>query len=383
MNANTGSPPQRQYAVPQATARLVEQFGARCQNLGLLLDKFVPEEAIGESKLQAAWFKERLLPNQRQNAPLWEARYQRWLALTQAASALTFQAKLAGRMVVGLGERTVLETGLTLDHLTGLPIIPGSALKGLTRAWAVREHFNSDSTKTEDDPPEIKDLFGAPEEQEQDHAGKVVFFDAFPIPPGLASGKPRFVVDIMNPHYPKYYQDSTQGQNPSPPSNDQSPIPVFFLTVSGASFQFALAPRAGVTEVDVEKVVGWLQLALQEYGVGGKTSAGYGVFDALPAQSQPQAPEPAVASQQPTMTREEALARLGGKKRLDGTVQQRIEAGAIIKLRDTKVGLRGLIPQDLSGGRALLPGNSTPMCEVQDVTERDGEWFVVLKCPPK
>ena len=37
----------------------------------------------------------------------------------------------AGRLIVGLGSENVLETGIRLHHTYGLPIIPGSAFKGL------------------------------------------------------------------------------------------------------------------------------------------------------------------------------------------------------------------------------------------------------------
>ena len=37
-----------------------------------------------------------------------------------------------GRLIVGLGSENVLECGLRLHHTYGTPIIPGSALKGLT-----------------------------------------------------------------------------------------------------------------------------------------------------------------------------------------------------------------------------------------------------------
>lgn len=45
-----------------------------------------------------------------------------------------------GRMIIGLGGENVLETGLTLNHTYGTPMIPGTALKGLAahychKAW--------------------------------------------------------------------------------------------------------------------------------------------------------------------------------------------------------------------------------------------------------
>ncbi len=339
------------YALPRATAALITQENQehleRCRHLGLMLDKMVPREVINDQEKSgernnwlkglATRFELRNNPQQKPNAEdskfldLWMARYRRWLEMLEETPGVKlFQAPLKWRMIVGLGGESVLETDLTLDHLTGLPIIPGSALKGLTRAWAAREHCNSDSTTADDDPPEVKDLFGA-----QDHAGNVVFFDAFPIPPGLASGKPRFDVDIMNPHYPKYYGDSAQGQNPSPPSNDQSPIPVFFLTVAGASFQFALAPRPGAVEVkdsDVEQVMGWLQSALREDGAGGKTNAGYGAFGPA-TDGHPSLPAPRASAS----SQNDEVLKYTDQEKLQGVVKERAEDGVIIVFKNEKV----------------------------------------------
>jgi len=39
------------------------------------------------------------------------------------------------RLVVGLGSGSVYETSLTLHHIYGIPYIPGSALKGITRSY--------------------------------------------------------------------------------------------------------------------------------------------------------------------------------------------------------------------------------------------------------
>jgi len=102
------------------------------------------------------------------------------------------------------------------------------------------------------------------------------------------NGQVQFVVDIMNPHYPEYY-----GGN-KPPTNDQSPVPVTFLTVTNTKFTFALVPRNSSIEQhmkDMEQVKKWLQEALQKYGVGGKTSAGYGYFKKEMSPTEPVQPQ--------------------------------------------------------------------------------------------
>jgi CRISPR-associated protein Cmr6 len=39
-------------------------------------------------------------------------------------------------MIIGLGQKGPVEAGLALEHTWGIPMIPGSALKGLTMAAA-------------------------------------------------------------------------------------------------------------------------------------------------------------------------------------------------------------------------------------------------------
>lgn len=375
------------YLLPGHTAQLVQRHAERCRNLGLILDKFVPEEAIGKSEGKSRWLKE-LAPTpppdrleMQVDLRLWEALYQRWLALTKAAGAEPFQATLAWRMVVGLGGQSVLESDLTLDHLSGLPIIPGSALKGLTRAYAAMEKSDPPRHMLENDTLEVKRIFGMQETGNQ-QAGTVIFFDALPVPIASGGKNLRFVVDIMNPHYPNYYRENGKHA----PSNDQSPVPVTFLTVEGAMFAFAIAPRATGMDGDAGTARNWLKEALQKYGVGGKTSAGYGAFKAqeeqpLSASTHQQA---ASFSAHPQMTREEAEARIQGRTKItEGMVQERTEEEAIVKFKDPKIGLLGFIPKENFGGRALAKGNSIPSCEIKGVVQRNGEWYVLLKCPPK
>lgn len=251
------------YYLPPSTARLLSKDRIRrCKNLGLLLDKYIPQEAIQKSKDKGNWFK-RLDTASHIDPRLAEHAYLRWRNTTQAANAQRFSAITDWRIVVGLGGETVLETDLTLHHLYGVPFIPGSALKGLTRAYATSEEEEGHvSKKIEEDDKTIQRIFGS-----QEHAGTVIFFDAMPV-----NGKFAIDLDIMNAHYPDYY-----GQNKAP-TNDQNPNPVTFLTVADTVFMFALAPRRQGDEQDVAQAKTWLKKALAKYGIGGKTSAGYGYF---------------------------------------------------------------------------------------------------------
>src|SRR5437588_6769858 len=254
------NPRDTEYYLPKDTAKLLTQGQLKkCKNLGLILDKYPPETAVQKSEDKSNWLREIATGNYI-DAELTESAYRRWLNMTTAVGALHFSAVTDWRMVVGLGGETVLETDLTLHHLYGIPYIPGSALKGLTRAYVTGEVFPSKDI--EHDNETVKQIFGS-----QDRAGTVIFFDAMPV-----DGKATFALDIMNSHYPNYYGEK------KPPTNDQNPNPVTFLTVTSTTFMFAVAPRHPKYEKDVGLVIGWLKEALQKYGVGGKTSAGYGYF---------------------------------------------------------------------------------------------------------
>jgi CRISPR-associated protein Cmr6 len=98
-----------------------------------------------------------------------------------------------------------------------------------------------------------------------EHQGAVVFFDAYP------TRAPLLEADILNPHYGDYYLKG------KPPGDYYNPIPTFFLTVAKDSeFRFAIS---GKSEALVNNSNKWLQRALADFGVGGKTASGYGYFN--------------------------------------------------------------------------------------------------------
>jgi CRISPR type III-B/RAMP module RAMP protein Cmr6 len=275
-----------QYYLPPETAqRLTPDRLQLCKNLGLILDKYPPQTAIEKSEGKSNWLKG-FTSNNHIDPQLVENVSKRWQRALKEMHAQHFIATTQWRMVVGLGGETVLETDLTLHHLYGIPFIPGSALKGLTRAYVTGEEKDHKSKKIEDDDIDMQRIFGT-----QKKAGSVIFFDAMPV-----NGKIKIDLDIMNAHYPKYYGEKL------PPANDQDPNPVTFLTITDTTFLFAVAPRRPGDTEDVALAIGWLQDAVQKYGVGGKTSAGYGYFTILEQQKDIVAsPEPAVPYVRPNI----------------------------------------------------------------------------------
>ena len=188
-----------------------------------------------------------------------------------------FKAMTTQPLIVGLGEASPYETGITLDFLTGLPIIPGSALKGITRRAAIMKLSGktdllpyggefAEVAKEYERHERMIQVFGT-----QDQKGKVIFMDAYPIewPNGL------FRVDIMNPHYGPYYE--SKGNNP--PGDWYNPVPVPYLTVNiGVTYRFILLSQNGDL---LKKAYEWFEFALENIGVGAKGNQGYGVFKIL------------------------------------------------------------------------------------------------------
>jgi CRISPR-associated protein Cmr6 len=136
--------------------------------------------------------------------------------------------------VVGLGSENVLETGLRLHHTYGIPVIPGSALKGLAshycdEVWGQRhnEKASEENLLFRRRGTHHSLLFGTTED-----GGVITFHDALLTPESLNQGA--LGLDVMTPHHPKWQV------NGAPPTDFDSPVPVSFLSVSG-TFEIRLS----------------------------------------------------------------------------------------------------------------------------------------------
>lgn len=341
------------YLLPQDSAQVVASRISECRNLSLILARYIPQQVVENSdvpntknvKCRDKWLKERCqrLTDSELKKHI-ESTHRRWKLTT--SSAERFEARSLGRLVVGLGGESVLETSLTLQFITGLPIIPGSALKGLCRHYALftiaaeleipslsseqlkimkpkdekkdgkklptpmeildelmaatdqeRQKLleaGSDKTRQErlkqaniakdaldlnmkdlqrEEVDRFRDIFGS-----TDNAGACIFYDS--VVSALPQSGTLFEVDVMTPHFVKYYNSANAGKQIEPPSDNDSPNPINFLTVAAATkFAFAVGVRRGFDKSLAEQAVEWLKTALYEMGIGAKTAAGYGVFE--------------------------------------------------------------------------------------------------------
>jgi CRISPR-associated protein Cmr6 len=263
--------------LPPTTVEAVRAGGGvgRCSNLSLALNRLPDAWAPGftgpdETRRQGFLSACAGIPAQPAARDLLRDLQRRRQALLDAYDrgtwrCLRLRARLRSRLVCGLGIANPLEVNLLVDRIAGFPYLPGSSVKGMTRAAA--------EAIAEKDPHIVTVAFGPPQGAHEAGQGALVFFDALPL--GDFSLEP----DVMTPHHGAYYTGQEW------PADWQSPNPITFLCVAaGAEFRFAVAANAerGWDVADLlKRAEVWLREAL-EWGAGAKTSSGYGRFEVAP-----------------------------------------------------------------------------------------------------
>lgn len=258
---------------------------SRGTNAGLWLDKYIKDQDYADSKERDATESKEQNRTKSSNRSalvaevatipipgIYKQFYGRWqqvLASYGVPHEQTRLAKTKGRMVIGLGDESVLETSIALHHTYGVPYIPGSALKGLAASYARQRLEAADWGKESE---AYKVIFGETEE-----AGFITFFDALlhiddnsePDQPG-ASVLRR---DTITVHHPGYYQGDKKNATPS---DWDSPTPIPFLSATGSYLLALAAPDLENGQQWIRRVFKILRYALAEVGIGAKTSSGYG-----------------------------------------------------------------------------------------------------------
>ena len=296
--APASSPQGAKYPLPKDLVTLYRAANKSTLNPALIFDRFAPDLSKAGSRKED-WKKEALkVAAIKPDSSVLKAYTARWRALVSAAGAEAFQMTTDWRFIPGLGRKSALEIGFNF-HRCGFPCLPGSAVKGIARTWALFELVESlqlseeggemlntldqllakpetDFKKKLEEQP--WDILNRVQQQVDDFravfgtleaAGGAIFFEAIPQEAFALE------VDIMNPHYGPYYQGK------EPPADWHNPVPVGFLAVpAGKVFYFAVGWRMGAARPAdlLPKAKQWLKKGLQELGAGAKTAAGYGYF---------------------------------------------------------------------------------------------------------
>lgn len=230
--------------------------------------------------------------------------FQSWRASFKSPHDRVFELTLATRLLVGHGNSSAIDVGLTVHHTWGVPVVPGPAVKGLLAHYVGAVYGPDDPDRVPWEQPEdqaersryqgvtwqarrirrgpgdvYRALFGSPEADEDPEyhsrglpagasAGLVVFHDALYVPGSAKDDRP-FAIDVLTVHQKCYYDSSGRRC----PNDYDNPNPVSFLTVRpGVRFLFALSGPPEWTAIAQRVLVE----SLGEWGVGAKTSSGYG-----------------------------------------------------------------------------------------------------------
>lgn len=223
-------------------------------NAGLLLTRGMAEDKCRENDTKKQHIKSITALNP---SPLYQQAYQQWRRV--AADASRFVCKemnVIGRLYIGVQRDNAVEAGISTSHVYGMPMIPGSACKGLARAIAERLGMDKRSKIA------YEWTFGT--DGDDGEAGGLIFHDAWWIP----EGKP-FVAEIITPHHQEYY--ATEGEVEA--TDFDAPIPASQIATQG-SFYFVVEGDESWASIGLDLLV----KGLKEMGVGAKTSSGYGFF---------------------------------------------------------------------------------------------------------
>lgn len=263
--------------------------------------------------------------------------HQSFLSQLIEQGAVTIFAKLEASMILNAGDGVIENGGISLDRNSGLPCIPGSAIKAAARRYAIQELGNSeDQSMSARLLADIALTFGygdtewksgrdskhhhshsdfwlamnpisAPGEEYDgnrnlkwaavsEQAAAIIFQTLNLVPiqpeetlvpqlpnlkgcvnflPAFPTNSARIETDVLTPHHIKYYD----GKQPVA-TDDENPVPIFFPVVrKGTGYQFVLqANGLPHAQSHLQVAKDWLAQALTFLGIGAKTNAGYGWF---------------------------------------------------------------------------------------------------------
>jgi CRISPR-associated protein Cmr6 len=240
------------------------QSKGNAAHAGLLLASYL--KTAGDNGKGKRALLEEAIQATRASRGVYAKAFDRW---KRHAGGVEATLAVRGRVVIGLGEESVLETGLTLHHTYGVPLLPGSGLKGLAGHYCNQVWGAKDPGFLRNGGAHYRALFGTDEE-----SGHITFYDAWILPDSLGPEKGGLVLDVMTPHHTAYYSARVAS---AAPTDFDDPNPVSFLSAAG---RFRVVVTCDVRSEEGDR---WAKLALllveealAHWGIGGKTNAGYG-----------------------------------------------------------------------------------------------------------
>lgn len=186
-----------------------------------------------------------------------------------------FQVKSTWRIRVG-GHRGPESILLPAFDALGMPYIPSSTLRGVVRAQAFRQFLSEIKQKQPDlkladlqkkANQKVAKYLGLLEaEEKSDHAGKVIFLDAYPLPTSGPAGG--LTIDMANNIWGWEEDSLAYSPNPNP-----------FFSLKEVTFSIGIRRASQCTPEEFnqirDQVVTWLTAGLHA-GIGSQVNSGYG-----------------------------------------------------------------------------------------------------------
>lgn len=267
------------YARTGAVSSALSAHGNLCDSWNLFLDKFSFaswKDGVEDKKraLKSEALRDAVKNYENARAPMASAIETRNRLFTSLEHQhgdrfATLALVNSSRLLLHLGRANTLENvGLYCDRTTGLPLIPGTALKGVLSTWACwASNQNSDGTFPEPKQWQThrdnlhRRMFGDNAEKGSDRAGEIVFLGGFPAEP------PKLELDILTPH-------PDEGRGRITPN-------VFLSVAQGTMWNFAFLVLDQQSQDDLPSVLRLAEECLCCNGLGAKTASGYGQFRPL------------------------------------------------------------------------------------------------------
>ncbi len=271
------------------TKNLHLKFKNKYPNLGLFYHKFTPPFKSDDKESKKKFLQEfsKIPVNL-------ESLQKRIYTLKEFAHA-SITMENESPFLCGSGYTNTTEWGLSFDHTSGVPYLPGSSFKGVllsylefcqenqkpVECWRGGDSVKLPDSQDEWTKEEILGVFGYQESSENINGkniyesdvkstGRIIFFDVYP------TQFKGFNLNVITPHFGKYYANPKE----NPPADIYLPKPTYFLTIKpGSQFKFMFRFRGGKEDHKLkEKLLRLIEEAGNNYGFGAKTSGGYGYF---------------------------------------------------------------------------------------------------------
>ena len=212
----------------------------------------------------------------------YQYRFKDWQAKIQARQdSLSFSIKATTKCLLGIGNASVHEFGVSLSNPFGVPYISGNAIKGLLSSYlagAGGDEWYKNPKDSQKSALQVE-LFGGDLRKEEgsqinSYIGSVVFNDAWLLP----TDNKWFVPDIINVHHQSYYgnKSGNKSGNKRFPDGMENPIPIKIAAMS-PGLEFFVSMQGD--EDALLFLLPVLEQALKEKGMGAKTATGYGRFE--------------------------------------------------------------------------------------------------------